>query len=275
MKKIILSLLIALTATIGANAQTQTYDFIMPAYDVELTTELWYKLSETATDNQVNYGTKTDVYLERTLLAGGWNTFCAPISISKQKMETVFGEGVQVKELRSSNYDNETKVLTLTFGDPDHIVSGSPYLIKLGGEANVDLTADGKEFANVEQDWRSKPNQTTYVTFQPVLVPEELQGGDKSVLFVANGNTLTYPITTGNINAFRAYFKLLGDAATGAPAAFRMDFGQEIVTGILEVEASAEKRQTGIYTIDGRKLDRLPNIPGVYIVNGEKRVVTF
>ena len=34
-------------------------------------------------------------------------------------------------------------------------------------------------------------------------------------------------------------------------------------------------RQTGIYTIDGRKLDRLPNIPGVYIVNGEKRVVTF
>lgn len=67
MKKIILSLLIALTATIGANAQTQTYDFIMPAYDVELTTELWYKLSETATDNQVNYGTKTDVYLERTL----------------------------------------------------------------------------------------------------------------------------------------------------------------------------------------------------------------
>ena len=82
MKKIILSLLIALTATIGANAQTQTYDFIMPAYDVELTTELWYKLSETATDNQVNYGTKTDVYLERTLLAGGWNTFCAPFDIS-------------------------------------------------------------------------------------------------------------------------------------------------------------------------------------------------
>ena len=89
MKKTILSLLIALTATIGANAQTQTYDFIMPAYDVELTTALWYKLSETATDNQVNYGTKTDVYLERTLLAGGWNTFCAPISISKQKMKTV------------------------------------------------------------------------------------------------------------------------------------------------------------------------------------------
>ena len=63
MKKTILSLLVALMATTGANAQTgdvtmtgdwnttnSQYEFsgsfLMPAYDVEVNTELWYKVDE-------------------------------------------------------------------------------------------------------------------------------------------------------------------------------------------------------------------------------------
>ena len=60
MKKIILSLLVALMATTGATAQspatsgitwntgTNSGTFTMPAYDVEVNTELWYKLKEDA-----------------------------------------------------------------------------------------------------------------------------------------------------------------------------------------------------------------------------------
>ena len=61
MKKTILSLLVALMATTGAWAQSPTTSgidwnpstnsgtFLMPAYDVEVSTELWYKVDEEKT----------------------------------------------------------------------------------------------------------------------------------------------------------------------------------------------------------------------------------
>jgi len=267
-KTIILTALL-LFAAMGAKAQVDVtkvdathYTFTMPAYDVEITTELWYKLDEAADNSSLS--NKTNVFLKRTLQAGGWNTFCAPFDIDDP--EDVFGADVQVKELSTASISDNT--LTLIFADASGIEAGKPYLIKLNGDAPLNLAADGKEFEGVTQSYTAIPTTITgVVTFQPVLVPESMTANDQTKLFVTGGNALTYPNTTGNINAFRAYFKLLGGAA--APTAFRMDFGEETVTGILNVEAT-EMRQTGIYTIDGRKLDRLPNIPGVYIVNGQK-----
>lgn len=270
-KTIILTVLL-LVAAMGAKAQVDVtkvdathYTFTMPAYDVEVTTELWYKLSESASDNEANYGDKKNVFLERTLQPHGWNTFCAPFVISEPA--SVFGAGVQVKELSTASISDNT--LTLIFADASSgIEACKPYLIKLNGGDPLNLAADGKEFEGVTQSYTAVPTTIAgVVSFQPVLIPESMTANDQTKLFVTGGNALTYPNTTGNINAFRAYFKLLGGAA--APTAFRMDFGEETVTGILNVEAT-EMRQTGIYTIDGRKLDRLPNIPGVYIVNGQK-----
>lgn len=115
MKKTILSLLVALMTT-GAWAQSPTTSgivwntstnsgtFLMPAYDVEVTTELWYRLSQT--EDNTTYQTKTNIFLERTLQAGGWNTFCAPFAISNPA--TVFGEGVQVKAFSGSSLSGNT-----------------------------------------------------------------------------------------------------------------------------------------------------------------------
>ena len=262
MKKIILSLLIALTATIGANAQT--YNFTMPAYDVEVTTELWYKLSETASDNEANYDTKTNVFLERTLQPNGWNTFCAPFAIADP--EEVFGTGVKVMAFSGANLSDG--MLTLSFSESTTIAASTPYLIKLPGEDPVNLTEDGKEFSNVTQYYREDPVTYNNVSFTAVLSPVSVTSGDRTKLFVSGGNSLAFANANGIIKNFRAYFDLTSFSA--APSAFRMDFGEEVITGLLNVETSAEMRQTGIYTIDGRKLDRLPNHPGVYIVNGQK-----
>ena len=55
MKKTILTLLVALMATTGAWAQIAVSGegnirtFTMPAYDVEVSTELWYKVDEEKT----------------------------------------------------------------------------------------------------------------------------------------------------------------------------------------------------------------------------------
>jgi len=270
MKKIILSLLVTLTTTgiwaqgpttsgITWNTGTNSGTFAMPAYDVEVTTELWYKLEEDA-DNSSDLKAKKNVYLVRTLQTGGWNTFSVPFNIYP------IPAGWTVKKLTDSEYNSTTKVLTLIFDEETtQIEAGKPYLIQV--DATYDFTADDHEFSDITQDYTAHNAETTYADFVPVMDRAYLTAGQDKLFVV--GNTLTYPNADGYMKGFRAYFQLRGGAESAAPTAFRMDFGEETVTGILNVEAT-EMRQTGIYTIDGRKLDRLPNIPGVYIVNGQK-----
>lgn len=274
MKKIILSLLVVLTATMGATAQIavngtgneRTFD--MPAYDVEVTTELWYKLSETATDNEANYGTKNDVFLERILQPNGWNSFCAPFAISDPA--DVFGEGVKVKAFTGSSFSGNT--LTLNFTSASTIAAGTPYLIKLPGASNVDLTADGKEFEGVTQNWTANTVTPTgsEVSFVPVLVPTNMTANDKTKLFVTEGNKLTYPAADGNIYAFRAYFQL---SQVMEARAFAMDFGDEEVTGIIGLSADERSTDGAIYTLDGRRVNGKPTQKGIYIQNGKKVII--
>ena len=97
MKKKILSLLALLAvATTGAwadddpinltyDAQTDKWTLAsMPAYNVEVSTELWYKVDEEKTldENIAAYGTQSDFFLNRTLTAGVWNTFASPFAIA-------------------------------------------------------------------------------------------------------------------------------------------------------------------------------------------------
>ena len=255
----------ATTVTVTEVAENQ-WQFTMPAYDVEVSTELWYRLSQT--EDNTAYQTKTDVFLERMLQAGGWNTFCAPFAIADPA--SVFGEGVQVKAF-SGSVLSPAGTLTLYFDDAEEIAAATPYLIKLPGESNVDLTADGKEFEGVTQNWTPvdvNPNDGL-ATFKAVLEPTELNGGDKTVLFVTGGDKLTYPKNTGNINAFRAYFQL---SQAVEARAFRMSF-DDVATGISLTPNPSSKSEGSIYSLDGRKYEKKPTQKGVYIVNGKKTII--
>jgi hypothetical protein len=240
----------------------------MPAYDVEVSTELWYRLSETASDNETKYGTKANVFLERTLQAGGWNTFCAPFAISNPA--SVFGTGVQVKAFNGSSLSDGT--LTLNFTDAAAIAAATPYLIKLGGESNVDLTAEGKEFEGVTQSWTPidvNPDDGL-ATFKAALVPVPMTANDKTILFVSGGDNLTFPNTDNSLKAFRAYFQL---SQAMEARAFVMNLGDDTGIRSLTSEGWHGYRSEGSkYTLDGRKVAQ-PTRKGVYIVNGKKTVI--
>ena len=275
MKKIILSLLVALTTTTGAWAQgpttsgitwntgTNSGTFSMLAYDVEVSTELWYKLSETGDNSSL--ADKTNVFLERTLQDGGWNTFCAPFDISADKVTTL---GMTVKELTSATLVDD--LLTLTFSDASSIEGGKPYMVKVASA--LDFTADGNEFEGITPDWVAEPvTFTDVVTFQPVLAPESMTADDKTKLFVKGGNSLTWPNTTANINAFRAYFQL-PDGAAAKARVFTMDFGDgsTAITTVLDDEAADDE---GTYDLQGRKIQGQPTVKGVYIKNRKKVII--
>ena len=284
MKKIILSLLVALMATTGANAQIAVRGegnirtFTMPAYDVEVNTELWYCLDEAADNSAL--ADKVNVFLKRTLRAGGWNTFCAPFNIGNSEAEAGHHfdgtplEGADVKVLSSSAFNGTTQTLTLNFADATSIVAGHAYLVK--PTSTIDLAADGNEFTVASQVTSGTNTETDYADFVPVLVPTELTANDQTVLFIYGGNELGYPSVTGDILGFRAYFHLKGAAASEVKA-FAMSFDDEVATGIGLTPNPSPRGEGSVYSLDGRRVSVssassvnsvLPK--GVYIVNGKK-----
>ena len=239
----------------------------MPYYDVKLEVEYETELalSET-TDNSAALtewnGYEADVTLTRTLQTGGWNTFAAPFS-------TAIPSGWTVKELSSATFADGT--LTLNFADAASIVAGKPYLVQVT-DAVANPTFDGVIISKTTQ-----PTVTTYANFVPVFSPTNLEGGNKDILFVTGGNTLTYPTADGNINGFRAYF-LLHDVPSGARA-FAMSFDD--VTGIETIDHSPLNNDHSVYDLQGRRMangqsstvDGQSLKKGVYIVNGKKTVI--
>lgn len=250
------------TAQIAVSGSGNSRTFAMPAYDVEVSTELWYKLEEDA-DNSSDLKAKTSVFLERTLQTGGWNTFSAPFDVTIQS-------GWTVKKLTGSDYNSTTKVLSLTFGDETtKIEAGKPYLIKV--EAAYDFTADGHEFEGVTQDYTAHNAETTYADFVPAMDRVNL-AASQDILFVTGGNKLTYPTSTGYMKGFRAYFLLKGAAASAGAREFKMDFGDGETTGVADVRGKMADGRSEYYDLQGRKVAQ-PTQRGIYIQNGKKVII--
>lgn len=251
----------------NADFETQTYyGWSAPGYTMQSFSHVedpYTELKETNDNSTWLSGNSepANIRLDRTLQTGGWNTFCSPFSISSTDLTAM---GITAKTLSSSTFDNATGKLTLNFADATSIEAGKPYLVK------VNATVQNPTFENVSTVSSTTPTETTYADFIPVMNPTNLTGGDKTVLFVSGGNTLTYPSGNGNINGFRAYFKLKDVAAA---AAYTFDMSFDNTTGIQSVSDVRRQMSDAWYTLDGRKLQGQPTTKGVYIVNGKKTII--
>jgi hypothetical protein len=250
----------------NADFETQTYyGWGAPGYTEQFFSHVedpYTELQET-TDNSAwlsgNSG-QADIRLDRTLQTGGWNTFCSPFSISSTDLTAM---GITAKTLSSSTFDNATGKLTLNFANATSIEAGKPYLVK------VNATVQNPTFEGVNTVSTTTTTETTYADFIPVMNPTNLTGGDKTVLFVSGGNSLTYPSANGNINGFRAYFKLKAEAAQAR--SFTMSFDD--ATGITTIVSDEPTMSNATYTLDGRRTNGQPTQKGVYIVNGKKTII--
>lgn len=257
------------TATGGGtlSAQTETSATLTMIDADQTISATWTKnelaLSEaadnaTAISEAAVSGKTYAVTLTRTLQQGGWNTFCVPFDLATPT-------GWTVKALTASEFNSGTGELTLTFADAASIEAGKPYLVK------VTSTVANPTFEGVTITDGTTTTETASADFVPVMNPTSLTGGDKTVLFVTGGNKLTFPTADGNINGLRAYFQLKGEAVAEARA-FRMSFDDD-ATGIVTVLTDEPTTASGIYTLDGRRIEGQPAGKGVYIVNGKKTII--
>ncbi|MBR0488626.1 MAG: leucine-rich repeat protein [Prevotella sp.] len=211
------------------------------------------------------------VSMKRTLKAGGWNTFCMPCTVSGGFLSKALGSDVQMKKLTGSSFDESTGVLNLTFADAEEIQgaktieAGKPYLVKVSQDVINPLFTSAevhREVTNVE---------TSAVDFFPVMFPTELQGGDKSILFVTGGNKFTYPKNTSTMLGFRGFFKMKEEVAQNAKSV-NINFGDGLSTSIrLVTDDNLPEEDGAIYDLQGRKVVR--PVKGLYIKNGKKIIM--
>ena len=114
------------------------------------------------------------------------------------------------------------------------------------------------------------------------FAPLEITDANRnSVVLLAAGNKLGYAKTDRTIangkalGACRAYFHIPAISGNALARRFVLNFGEEDgTTGIIEVTANQKNTlASGIYTLDGRKLQGQPTQRGIYIVNGKKIIV--
>ena len=216
---------------------------------------------------------------------GGWNTLCLPfdLTIAGSPLD---GDGVDVRTLASSSFDESDGTLTLTFtpaegeGAVTAIEAGMPYIIKWTGGSHI----VGPTFSGVTISNSYNPVETDYVDFVGTYSPIDIFTEYRTNLYLGANDLLYYPsgeeMTSFPINSFRAFFQLKNGLLAGEPVstdvqpikAFVLNFGEE--TGISEISnPSNPSNSSNLYfTLDGRRLDK-PSSPGLYIHNGQKVLI--
>ena len=239
---------------------------------------------------------------------GKWNTMCLPFDVVLEGSPLA---GATVMELDATgDYDGKHTGLDATdgtlylyFKSTTTIVAGKPYIIRWGTpDSHPSTYIDAPVFSGVTVSTDAPTGVTltdgkyivsaqnsglNTVQFIGTYSPTDIYSPDKDNLYLgSDGNSLYYPwgdsMTEYYLNACRAYFHV---DLTGAAniRAFVLNFGDGGETesqGISDAprlndkgEMINDKEAGAWYTLDGRKLDKMPTRKGLYINNGKKVVV--
>ena len=214
----------------------------------------------------------------RTLFKdGSWNTLCLPFDMTAEQVAAQLAPAalMELDTEESASYEHPTGIdgntLYLNFKNATAISAGRPYIIKWNAAESSEwtnptfraVTIASKAADNIESADGS-------VSFQGIYAPADLAKGDKSNLYLGDGNALCWPEDEGfKVNAFHAYFKL--NAAATQARQFVMNFGNE-ATGIREI-ADSKPANTNCYDLQGRKIADSKLHKGLYINNGKKIIV--
>ena len=218
-------------------------------------------------DAKIKKYDKTAVHfkLNRKFVADGtWYTICLPFNVAQKQLVEVFG-GEKV-ELRTFDHMDGT---VMYFKNVDNLEAGVPYLIKpnknldslLFENVKIDMAADSTLRVGADGYFMQGTYQAT------VLNP------DGTNLFLGDKNTFFRPSETDyKMKGTRVYF-IIPRKAVGQVLSYDTE---TIVDGIDDVEVNSQSNSKKVYNINGVYVgDNLQNlIPGVYIVDGKKVVVT-
>lgn len=204
--------------------------------------------------------------LKRSFVADDtWYTICLPFNVAKEQLVEVFG-GKKV-ELRT--FDHMEDGTVMYFKHVDDLAAGVPYLIK------PNKTLDSLLFKNVKIDMAAHPDLQVGADgyFMKGTYQATVLNPDGTNLFLGDNNTFFRPSEKDHrMKGTRVYF-IIPRKAVGKVLSYDTE---TIVDGIVDVEVNSQSNSQKVYNINGVYVgSSLKNlIPGVYIVDGKKVVVT-
>lgn len=217
-----------------------------------------------ATDNSAvlekNNGKEVNVMLKRTLVADSWNTLCLPFCMSNDAVQTVFGEGTVLKQMKEWNAAENV----IYFETADAIVAGQPYIIK---------PVEAKEsFLLQDQMVLNAVNNATSgdISFCGIMSSTQLSESD---VFLGTDGELYLPnVAEENgdvLRGFRAYFKGINSIANT-----KVNI-EGVVSGIENINGATAYTNGKVYTLAGQYVANSTKglMKGIYVVNGKKIVV--
>lgn len=220
-------------------------------------------LDEAADNSAVlekNNGKEVNVMLKRTLVADSWNTLCFPFSMSHDAVQTVFGEGTVLKQMKEWNAAENV----IYFEAADAIVAGQPYIIK-PVEAKESLLLQDPLVLNAV-------NNTTsgHISFCGIMSSTQLSESD---VFLGTDGELYLPNAAEEngdvLRGFRAYFKGINNIADT-----KVNI-EGVVSGIENINGATAQANGKVYTLAGQYVGNSTKglMKGIYVVNGKKIVV--
>ena len=220
-------------------------------------------LDEAADNSAVlekNNGKVVNVMLKRTLVADSWNTLCLPFGMSHDAVQTVFGEGTVLKQMKEWNAAENV----IYFETADAIVAGQPYIIK---------PVEAKEsFLLQDQMVLNAVNNATSgdISFCGIMSSTQLSESD---VFLGTDGELYLPNAAEEngdvLRGFRAYFKGINNIADT-----KVNI-EGVVSGIENINGATAFTNGKVYTLAGQYVANSTKglMKGIYVVNGKKIVV--
>ena len=206
---------------------------------------------------------------------GGWNSVCLPISIPFEKVEDMFGSGVEVWRLKGLDDNAQVEFVQLKSGET--VPAGEPVLVnsdvtawdiqKLAGPFDVN-GVQGGEVTKAEKS--SAIGTVALIGTYKQIVPGEVAGSELFKL-TGDGTCFGKLSKTGKVFPFRMYLKFTPAEGMAVPAQLSLSLLEDDGdwTGIVVPKAKSDERW---YDLSGRAVD-YPISKGIYVRNGRKVVV--
>ena len=223
--------------------------------------------------------TATEISYKRTIANGtdgtgnGWTTIVLPFTVNEVTVNETPIDWFHSSADKGKNFwvrkfvNDQTDGVTFDFADL--IEANIPYIFTVPGNNwgnEWDLTGKELVFKASNATILSRAiNTVTGNSFKMSGIMKEQTLND---VYTLNETGTTFSKTTGTVAPFRAYFKSL---SLGSATSLGI-FSANNQTTAIQVISSEPSNKSGIYTLDGRKLEGdIDNLSkGLYIVNGKK-----
>lgn len=220
-------------------------------------------LDEAADNSAVlekNNGKEVNVMLKRTLVADSWNTLCFPFSMSHDAVQTVFGEGTVLKQMKEWNATENV----IYFEAADAVVAGQPYIIK-PVEAKESLLLQDQMVLNAVHNATSGNISFCGIMSSTQLSESDVFLGTDGELYLPNAAEENGDVLRG----FRAYFKGINNIADT-----KVNI-EGVVSGIENINGATAQANGKVFTLAGQYVGNSTKglMKGIYVINGKKIVV--